>query len=183
MKPKRINGFTLVELLIVISIIAVLVALLFPSIKTALLKAEAASSQTKAQLVVTAITAWNATYGTWPIIGVTTNVAVTKNFIRLLTGQSATSTEAWIANNPKQIKFLDINNKGDLDGNENYVDSVKNVYQVVVDQTYAGQVTNVFAANASYQANICVFTAGADHLWDQRGLASATNADNIVVWK
>ena len=170
--------------MVVISIIAVLVALLFPAIKTALLKAETAGSQTKAQMLVTAISAWNATYGSWPVVGVKTNVTVTANFVQLLTGQITSCSDPWLGTNQNQIKFLDIG-KNDLDANQGnaYVDAWKNVYQVVVDQTYSSQVTNRFATSASYPANICVFTPGPDRLWDKRGLTSTTNADNIVAWK
>jgi len=167
--------------MMVVSIIAVLVALLFPAIKTALLKAETASSQVKAQMLVNAIAAWNTTYGTWPIVGVKTNVAMTANFVKLLAGQISSCSDSWLGTNPNQIKFLDLGKK-DLDSNNNFVDAWQNIYQVVVDQTYANQVTNVLA-NTSYQANICVFTAGPDHQWDKLGLASTNNADNILIWK
>ena len=183
MKTKRNRGFTLVELMVVVSIIAVLVALLFPAIKTALLKAEVASSQTKAQALVTAITAWNTTYGVWPIVSSTTQVPVDDNFVKLLTGQIASSgSPSVIGNNPSQIKFLDIGKK-DLDSSGNYIDAWQNIYQVVVDQTYGSQMKNILATSTTYQANICVFSAGPDHQWDQRGLTDTTNADNIVVWK
>ena len=183
MNSKRNRCFTLVELMVVVSIIAVLVALLFPAIKTALLKAEVASSQTKAQALVTAIAAWNTTYGTWPIVSSTIQVQVDDNFVKLLTGQIAASgSPSVIGNNSSQIKFLDISKK-DLDSSGNYIDAWQNPYYVVVDQTYSSQMKNVLATSTTYQASICVFSAGPDHQWDPRGLTDTTNADNIVVWK
>src|SRR5437867_1017625 len=61
------RAFTLIELLTVIAIIAVLVGLLFPAIKSALLKAEKSKAQAAIVGLETAFKAYYTEYGRWPI--------------------------------------------------------------------------------------------------------------------
>ncbi len=60
------RGFTLIEMLAVIGIIALLVALLFPAIKGALQKAEIAQAQNDVKNIETAVKAFYVEYGKWP---------------------------------------------------------------------------------------------------------------------
>jgi prepilin-type N-terminal cleavage/methylation domain-containing protein len=60
------RGFTLIEMLAVIGIIALLVALLFPAIKGALQKAEIAQAQNDVKNIETAVKAFYVEYGRWP---------------------------------------------------------------------------------------------------------------------
>ncbi len=63
-RTKR--AFTLIELLTVIAIIGVLIALLFPAIKSALGKAEASKAQTAIAGLSTAFQHYYTEYGKWP---------------------------------------------------------------------------------------------------------------------
>lgn len=61
------RAFTLIELLTVIAIIGVLVALLFPAIKNAMLKAEQSKAQAAISGLATAFKSYYTEYGRWPI--------------------------------------------------------------------------------------------------------------------
>ena len=91
---KNNRAFTLIELLTVIAIIGVLAALLFPAIKSAMLKAET----TKAQAAIssglaTAFKSYYTEYGKWPIAyvgaipGQAEDFIVDHNMIALLSGK------------------------------------------------------------------------------------------------
>ena len=116
------RGFTLIEMLLVITIIAILVALLFPAIKQALLRAEIAKAKTTVLSIATAFKAFNSQYGYWP--------------------QGASSTpgpmKTTILNdtdNPLGITFLDYSQK-DVDSSKQILDPWKQPYMFSCDMSY-----------------------------------------------
>ena len=169
MKSNQNRGFTLVELMVVISIIAVLVALLFPAIKTALLKAETAKAKATILSVASAFKAYNTEYGVWPT-GVTS------------TPQNLTTN---LFSNPRGIVFLETASK-DIDSSGNILDPWKNPYRVAFDITGAKSVPNPFSGGtpSPVPVTVIVWSRGPDALSSASGEggAAANDGDNITSW-
>lgn len=68
---SRPHGFTLVELLTVIAIIAILMGLLFPAIGVVQNQARKAEAKTTCTAIVAACKAYNTEYGKYPVLGTT----------------------------------------------------------------------------------------------------------------
>src|SRR6266404_2840510 len=85
----RTNAFTLIELLTVIAIIGVLIALLFPAIRAALLKAEITKAQSAVTGLSGAFRSYYTEYGKWPAaesIANTPTILVSTKMLGLLKG-------------------------------------------------------------------------------------------------
>ncbi len=97
MRRKRTgrSGFTLVELLVVIALIAILMAILFPAINAAMKKAAIARARTEMANIVSAIKAYYTEYGKMPTPD--TNGYPDHTFV----GKWGTVTD-----NPKQQKLV-----------------------------------------------------------------------------
>src|SRR5882724_8922947 len=125
-RDKR--AFTLIELLTVIAIIGVLIALLFPAIKSALGKAETAKAQTSIAGLATAFKSYYTEYGKWP--ATTTDpsgiISTTNWMVALLRGEDKSGADPAMPNvtyygNPRKIRFLEMKTQ-DL-----YIDPANNV--------------------------------------------------------
>jgi prepilin-type N-terminal cleavage/methylation domain-containing protein len=126
------NGFTLIEMLLVIVIILILAGLLLGGINMAIRKAEINKAQTTAFQLATAFRNYQSEYGTWPPLGSNPG-SISATVVGYLTKQDAT-------NNTRGIVFLEVDQKSVKDGP--YKDPWSTPYQVQCDTTYSGSITN-----------------------------------------
>src|ERR1700686_5060813 len=102
--PSR-NAFTLIELLIVISIIIILMGLLFPAFRGAQDQAKKVQAKNDLTQIVTAVNAYYTEYGKYPPVATDDDAAITNNaeLFNILRGlSSGTANDA----NPRQIVFI-----------------------------------------------------------------------------
>jgi len=99
---KTSRGFTLIELLIVIAIIGILMALLFPAVGSAIDAARKAQSKNDVTQIATAVIAYETEYGKLPITN-SSAVDVGPALMAILTGVSGNTA------NPREIVFLESN--------------------------------------------------------------------------
>jgi prepilin-type N-terminal cleavage/methylation domain-containing protein len=146
MKNRNEKKFTLVELLVVISIIALLAALLFPAISSVRSHAKKVQTQSQINALKTAITQYEAQYGLLPITstdvtGSTTEFIKDKDtYDRLIAILSQVDGPAtgWAAKgNSRKTRFLSVTTEYDTNG---YVDPWGNRFRIGIDSDYDGDV-------------------------------------------
>jgi len=85
-KSKKSTAFTLVELLVVISIIAILAGLSFPAVNGALDSAKKTQAKSNVVQIAGAVSAYEVEYGKLPTL---TGTTVDKDFMDILTGTNS----------------------------------------------------------------------------------------------
>ena len=137
---KTSRGFTLIELLIVIAIIGILMALLFPAVGSAIDAARKAQSKNDVTQIATAVIAYETEYGKLPITN-SAPVDVGPALMAILTGVSGNT------DNPREIVFLEANQakrgKSGTNANGAFVDpwsiletGAATPYKIAVDGDY-----------------------------------------------
>src|SRR5437868_4011937 len=166
----RGHGFTLIELIVVILVIAALAALLVPAASRTLDRAKSAQAKNDVTQIVTAVNAFYTEYGKYPIAaGITTDAAATfatdnsavMNALRGGVNGDALNTRKIVFLSPRQIVsgtkggvadtpvsgnpgiYYDVWGK-----NSNPARTGSGVYHIAIDGDYDNQITtNPYGAN------------------------------------
>jgi prepilin-type N-terminal cleavage/methylation domain-containing protein len=158
-----IRGFTLVELLVVISIIGLLAGLSIPAVGGAMNSAKKAKVSAFAHQVRTALVQFNTEYGYFPTNGMNQGVGTTASTLALILTGSASSTN----DNPRRVSFLEVPSDFTLNGLGNisnsgivtprgfYAGGQSNL-SVSVDHDYDGQIS---VTNGTTKINLTATTA------------------------
>ena len=192
------KGFTLIELITVISIILILMALLFPAIGSIKETAKKAQAKNDVTNLVTAVKAFYTEYGIYPATGGTSGV--------LFTGSSgASSNGTLIANltgtstvtgtlNPRQIQFIEVptvkvlaSPKAGLSGGVWY-DPWGMPYNVAVDTGYNNQIPKAThnyndTSFATIYTGVIAFSFGKDKKQGTNGDNNYANSDDVISWQ
>ena len=208
----RAGGFTLVELLTVIAIIAILMGLLFPAIGSVKDQARKAEARTACLGIVTAVKAYNTEYGKYPnplagvlpttpvdiIVGdVTTGLASVgnENLFNTLRAK-ATGTNTANALNPRKIVFFEGKDaavptapKSGFGPTGAYFDPWGSQYCVVLDANYDNQLSTIpyndfKGATTGPQIGVAAYSLGKDNILGIGGnfKSGTTNSDDVISW-
>jgi len=189
MKQRFVQqGFTLVELLVTIAIIAILAGILLPAVVGAFKKASEAQSRAEVKSLETAFKQYYAEYGRFPFDSGTAGDKVygkvsgygnadNANIVRVLRSVDGVGNAAHI-NNPRRIVFLEVNERS-LDS-DNFVDPWGWQYIIGIDTDFDNTVNFTGGAGVDkvVARNVAVFSFGANQ---QVGLAHTNGY--LTSWK
>ena len=198
---SRLHGFTLVELLTVIAIIAILMGLLFPVLGIIKDKAHYAAAKTACLGIITAVKAYNTEYGKYPepratapstpadaIVGESTGGAGgtvgNENLFNTLRAK-AVGTNASHALNPRRIVFFDGKDaantaapKGGFGSSGAFFDPWGAQYCVAIDLDYDNQLGTLpyldFPAAKAPQTGCGAYSLGKDGVLGTKSTSGGT---------
>ncbi len=199
LRPR--GGFTLVELLVVITIIAVLMGLLFSVFRGVQEQAKRTQAKNDLTQMVTAVNAYYLEYGKYPLSHDAADFTIdgqngntNDNLFNGLRGQDA-------AVNPKAIVFVtppavkdDNDPRSGIGGDDGqWYDPWGTPYLIRLDTTYDNLVApNPYQANAGFSDNVnggvIAWSFGKDKRSDSvpgpaADKKTGTNADDVISWQ
>jgi len=158
----RIKAFTLIELLIVIAIIGILMALLFPAVGSAITAARKAQARNDVVQIVNACRAYETEYGIGPW-GTNTYTDVSGDLLDVLMGSNA-----------RRIVFLEVpDTRGkrkpgftNVGGNGKFIDPWGGAYQIAYDTTYMSDIRDAGTnRNLRVRSGVAVWTDPSKQQW------------------
>jgi prepilin-type N-terminal cleavage/methylation domain-containing protein len=158
------GGFSLIEILVVIAIVAILMALLFPAFTGVQDQAKRTQAKNDIAQIVTAVNAFYAEYGQYPCDAQTGNEGAdffaaddnaNNTLFDILRGDPTNGNVQTY--NPKAIAFFQptiakdpANPRSGIGGNGRLYDPWGSCYRVRMDNNYTGAVENPYSGNAGF---------------------------------
>lgn len=192
---SRAKAFTLIELLIVISIIAILAGLAFPAVNGAINSARKAQARNDVQQIVAAVKAFQSEYGRMPTTespgtdpnnewSDTYNQSDNDSIMRILMAAESGSSGL----NSKNIVFLSAkttkNKKGGVDLTDYvFYDPWGTPYAVKLDNSYSGKIEYYNGGTVNIFNSAMAVSAGPDKEFGDPYATSGTGKDDICSFK
>lgn len=200
----RSQAFTLIEMLVVISIIVVLMGLAFPAFQSVQNSAKKTQAKNDLVQIVTAVNAYYTEYGKYPLPATTTSDSypVGRN------GSSGTSSKEVFdglrgvnaALNPRQIAFINVPDAKDsaspragmgsaTDGQ--FYDPWGGAYAISIDANYNNEIPNPYSAGAGsdpLRTGVIAWSFGKDKSSSTMpgpatNKTSGTEKDDVISWQ
>lgn len=195
-KEREQAGFTLVELLVVIGILALLMAILLPAVNKLMQKADTSRAKTDVQRIANAWQTYYTEYKRWPVqnvllfgsygwgqsaaegsTGMPTVVQVMTNIMYPTTSvqeQGNRNMHPIVTNfNPKGIVFMAYDSEV-VNSNGHMVDPWGNTYYFLFDLNGDGRVQRGGAGSTSVYASVIAWSLGPDGVF---------SSDDINSWE
>jgi prepilin-type N-terminal cleavage/methylation domain-containing protein len=193
------NAFTLIELMVVISIIAILIGLLFPALRGVQDQAKRAQAKNEVSQIVTAVNAYYTEYGKYPVVTDDTPIANTADLFYTLRAINLGTANAGDAANPRKIVFIsppDVKDAasprsgiGTTTGVGQWYDPWGTIYKVAIDGTYDNQIANPYPdIDGSAGANplrigVIVWSYGSDRTQGSSASPNYKGSDDVISWQ
>ena len=138
------NGFTLIEMLVVVAIIAILIGLVGGAAFSARQRAYTAQAQAEAQAIATAFKSYYLAFGDWPKgFEGKTDVPLTESNLTPLLGDESKGIAPFLE--VSSNRFVD-----DGNGTKQYLDPWGNPYRVTFDAIQKPKIEKVFEGACSF---------------------------------
>lgn len=174
-KKARTDGFTLIEILVVIAILAVLMGMMIPAAGTIVKRAKVSTARTDAAVVQSALVKYRMEYGCWPSFA--KGGSEHKTDSEFLETMMPDEGKVPPAENLKRVRFLE-GGKGAVVDNQ-YVDPWGNPFRYLVNETPKDTMSlknlSGYSGPKEIRAKAIVWSLGPD--------GTNTWSDNVCSWE
>ncbi len=201
MRDRNRNGFTLLELLVVIAVIAVLAGMLFPAIQSVLERAKKVQAKNDLTQIVTAVNAFYTDYGRYPLpASVTADSSATYgpggssaengDLMKELRGISnSLNTRQIVFISPPDAKDQTNPRSGSNTSTGGYYDPWGTEFAIAMDADYDNQITpnpygnNNGAGASPLRQGAIAWCVGRDKKLGNNGDGKFTGSDDVISWQ